>query len=159
MGTTPEPLQYRKDVITSMRSSLLVRHNQWHQDYHSNIWNTWNKGLMGEALSRLFEFNTVHYLLVVDYYSWFPVPRALQTLTATVIIKHLKQIFSEYGILKTLRSECSPWFDCQEFRNFGKQWCFTHTLSSLRHPQSNGLAEWFVQTVKAYLTKYIASGQ
>ena len=85
----------------------------------------------------LFEFNRVHYLLVVEYYSQIPVLRVLHTLTATAVIRHLKKIFLEYGVWKTLLSDGSPQFECQEFRNFAKQWCFTHTLSSLRHPWSN----------------------
>ena len=82
----------------------------------------------------LFKLNRMHYLLVVDYHSQFTVLRVLYTLTVTTIIKHLKQIIPEYGVPKTLVGVDGLQFDHQEFRNFVKQWCFTHMLSSLKYP-------------------------
>ena len=40
-----------------------------------------------------------------------------------------------------------------EFQNFTRGWHFQHIKSSPHHPQSNGLAERFVQTVKTTLIK------
>ena len=40
-----------------------------------------------------------------------------------------------------------------EFKMFASQWGFKHVTSSPHFPQSNGLAERFVQTVQAILKK------
>ena len=82
--------------------------------------------------AALFQLNRVHYLLVVDCYSRFPVLTALHTLTAINIIKHVKEISQNIEFSKLI-SDGSPQFDCQELRRFIKLWCFTYTLSSMRY--------------------------
>ena len=42
----------------------------------------------------LFTLRNTHYLLVVDYFSQFPVVRKLQSLHSMNVIKHLKEIFT-----------------------------------------------------------------
>ncbi len=107
----------------------------------------------------LFELNQVHYLLVVDYYSRFPIVRRLHSLSAAATIKHLKQIFSEHSPPQTVISDNGPQFACKEFQDFAQSWQFQHITSSLRYPQSNGLAERFVQTINSALMKAQQSGE
>ena len=46
-----------------------------------------------------------------------------------------------------------------EFKDFTKQWKIEHRVSSPRNPQSNGMAEYCVQTMKASLIKTIEEGE
>ena len=100
-----------------------------------------------------FEFQSNSYLLIADYYSRFPVIRRVRSTTASATIDILKQEFSEYGIPKTVMSDNGPQFASKEFEAFASQYCFDHITSSPRYPQSNGMIERMVQTVKHCMKK------
>ena len=51
----------------------------------------------GTAGTRHFHIRNTHYLLVIDYFSRFPVVKQLQSLHSLTVIKHLKDIFTEIG--------------------------------------------------------------
>ena len=104
----------------------------------------------------LLELNEEQFLLVVDYYSRFPVLRKLNSLSTATTVLHVKQIFSEYGIPKTVVTEGGPQFNT-DFQDFARLWCFKHIKSSPHHPQSNGLVERFVQKIRATLIKTMAT--
>ena len=95
-------------------------------------------------------------LLVVDYYSRFPIIQNFSSLNRSTRILHLKQIFSEYGIPKTIVKDERPQFK-SDFQDFPRIWHFPRIKSSPHHLQSNGLAERFVQTVKTTLIKTMAT--
>ena len=105
-----------------------------------------------------FEFQSNQYLSVADYYSHFPVIRRARSTTASATVDMMKQIFSEYGIPKSLMSDNGPQFAAEEFNAFAKQYCFSHITSNPRYPQSNGFIERMVQTVKQTLKKCLAAG-
>ena len=66
----------------------------------------------------LFEFNGVHYLLSVDYYSrWIEVAK-LDDKTSSNIICHLKSQFARYGIPDELISDNGPQYACSAFNDF-----------------------------------------
>uniref|UniRef100_A0A3B4B6M1 Integrase catalytic domain-containing protein n=1 Tax=Periophthalmus magnuspinnatus TaxID=409849 RepID=A0A3B4B6M1_9GOBI len=52
-----------------------------------------------------------------------------------------------------LFSDNEPQFSSESFKRFAEEWNFVHTTSSLLYPQSNGLVEKSVQTVKRLLAK------
>ena len=103
----------------------------------------------------LFELNKEYYLPVIDYYSRFPIIQKLSSLNTSAII-HLKQIFSEYGIPKTIVTDGGPQFNA-EFQDFARLWHFQHIKSSPHHLLSNGLAKRFVQTIKTNLIRTMAT--
>ena len=70
----------------------------------------------------------------------------------------MKKIFSRHGIPKVVFSDNGPQYPSQQFRSFAKSWDFNHLTSSPNHPQSNGLAERNVQTVKRLLKKSSEGG-
>ena len=57
-----------------------------------------------------------------------------------------------------MKSDNGPQYSSQEYAKFAKQWGFKHVTSSPHYPQSNGLAERTVQTVKNILRKADANG-
>ena len=76
----------------------------------------------------------------------------LQSTTSASIIKALKSIFARHGIPSVLFSDNGPQFNSTAFKEFSSLYHFQHTSSSPRYPQSNGLVERTVKTVKALLT-------
>ena len=101
----------------------------------------------------LFEFNGVHYLLSVDYYSkWIEVAK-LDDIASSNIICQLKSQFARYGIPDELISDNGPQYACSTFNNFSRSYGFVHTTSSPLYPQSNGEVERAVQTIENLLKK------
>ena len=109
--------------------------------------------------SDIFHLHNTDYLLIVDYFSRFPVLRKLCSLTSKTVIQHFKEVFAEFGIPKTIISDGGTQFTSQEFKDFTSLWHIEHRTSSPRYPQSNGLAERFVQTIKISLKKTLAAGE
>ena len=101
----------------------------------------------------IFHFEGVSYLLVVDYTSRFPIVCKLNSMTAQHVANHFKLIFSEYGWPDTLVSDNGPCYSAEVFTNCMQEYSINHITSSPHYPQSNGLAEKFVQIVKNLLYK------
>ena len=101
----------------------------------------------------LFELKGANYLLVVDYYSRYPELVKLTSTTSPSIVKALKGIFARHGILEVLRSDNGPQFDSEAMTAFAPEYEFSHTTSSPRYPQSNGLVERSIKTIKQLLKK------
>ena len=99
--------------------------------------------------SDLFNGNT--YLIVVDYFSRFPEVITLSSTTSKSVIVALKTIFARHGIPQVVVSDNGPQYSSEEFRQFAKDYTFTHVTSSPNFPQSNGQAERGVKTVKNLL--------
>ena len=95
----------------------------------------------------LFQLKDSTYLVVVDYSRYAEIQK-LTSLTSAGVISALKAIFSHHGILVEFRSDNGPQFASQEMKGFAERYCCTHTTSSPHYPQSNGLAERTVKTVK-----------
>ena len=102
----------------------------------------------------LIYFDNDNYIIVTDYYSKFPFVHKIKGLcTSNAVIAILKEIFSEHGIPEIVISDNGRQYSSGEFKMFASQWGFKYVTSSPHVPQSNGLAERFVQTVKAILKK------
>ena len=69
-------------------------------------------------------------------------------MSAQHIAEHFKSIFSEYGWPGTLVSDNGPCSAAETFADLMKEYEVNHITSSLYYPQSNGLAEKFIQIVK-----------
>ena len=101
----------------------------------------------------IFHLDGNDFLLLVDYYSKFPEIQPLRDLTAHTVIEEMKGIFARNGIPDTLMTDNARQFKCAEFREFERQWEFTHITSSPMCPQSNGQVERCIQTVKSLMKK------
>ena len=103
----------------------------------------------------LFETKNSKYLLLVDYYSRFPVLGKLGSTTSKVLVQKMKAVFAELGVPNIIVSDGGPQYTSAEFKDFMKQWQIEHQVSSPRNPKSNGMAEQCVQTMKASLIETI----
>ena len=92
------------------------------------------------------------YLIIVDYYSKYPEVVQVHSKTAQATIKVMMSVFSRHGIPNVVIADNMP-FNSVEFQKFAKEWDFTITTSSPNYPQSNGLIERNIQTVKRLFRK------
>ena len=106
-----------------------------------------------KVASDLFEINGVTYILVVDYFSRYVEVQSLTTTTSASVIRTLKSVFARHGLPTTVVSDNGPQYSSQEFASFAREYQFEHLTSSPQYPQSNGLAERTVKTVKSLLEK------
>ena len=91
----------------------------------------------------LFTLEGSEYLVVADYYSKYPFVRQIQRgqSNSHTVVKMLRQIFSEQGIPKVLRSDNGPHYSGQAFQDFTRELGFQHVTSSPHYPRSNGFIE------------------
>ena len=81
-------------------------------------------------------------------------------MTGQYIATHCKkQVFSEYGWPEALISDNGPCYTVEAFTNMMKEYGVNHITSSPHYPQSNGLAEKYVQIVKNLFHKAKEEGE
>lgn len=98
--------------------------------------------------SDIFVFKHELYVVMIDYYSKWIEALPVNSQTSGAVIKACEEIFSRLGVPKEMRSDNGRCYDSREFRHFAKDFGFVLKTSSPRYPQSNGLAESAVKTVK-----------
>ena len=108
--------------------------------------------------SDIFHFQNDSYLLIVDFTSRFPIVRKLTSMTAKHVASHFSQEFSEYGWPDTLLTDNGPCYAAQEFKQLMMNMSVNHITCSPHYPQSNGLAEKYVQIVKNLFIKAYEEG-
>ena len=97
----------------------------------------------------IFHFEGDSYLLIVYYTRRYIVIYKLTSMMAQNVIGYLKVIFSEYGWPDNIVSDNGPCYTAAAFNKTMQEYWVNHITSSPHYPQSNGLAEKFVQTVKS----------
>ena len=112
-----------------------------------------------KLVADIFCFEGASYLLMVDYTSRFLVVHKISSMTGQHIATHCKQIFSEYGWPETLVSDNGPCYRAEAFTNMMNEYGVNHIISSPHYPQSNGLAEKYVQIVKNLFHKVKEEGK
>ncbi len=101
----------------------------------------------------LFHFQGKEHLIVIDYFSKFVETEVLTELTSVATIQCLKKMFARFGIPKIVYSDNGPQYNTEKFRRFAKDWNFETRTSSPLFPQSNGMVERHIETVKYMLKK------
>ena len=66
---------------------------------------------------------------------------------------HKKLIFSEYGWPETIVSDNGPCYSAETFTKLMTDYTVNHITSFPHYPQSNGLAQKYMQIVKIYFTR------
>ena len=88
------------------------------------------------------------FLVVVDAHTkWMEVCHVASS-TSAATITHLRRLFSQFGIPKTVVTDNGSCFTSLEFSDFLKSNGFNYLLTSPYHHQSNGLAESYVRIFK-----------
>ncbi|KAK7093234.1 hypothetical protein V1264_007024 [Littorina saxatilis] len=120
---------------------------------HSMPSRPWQK-----VATDLFNWNSKDYLVTVDYYSRYFEVDQLHSTTSSAVIQKLSADFARHGIHEKLVSDNGPQYSSEEFSRFATTWDFQHDTSSPGYPQSNGLAERTVQSIKNILDKAKTDG-
>ena len=102
----------------------------------------------------IFYLDDDEFLLVADYYTKYPFVRKIPKgrSTSKCVAELTKQIFSEQGIPRIVRSDNGPHFQ-GDYRLFAKEYGFDHVTSCPNYPRSNGFIESQVKVVKRALKK------
>ena len=83
----------------------------------------------------------------------------LTSMTGQNIAEHFKQIFAKYGWPDTVISDNGPCYTSQIFKGLMEEYQVNHITSLPHYPQSNGLAEKYIQIVKNLFHKVKEEGQ
>ena len=85
--------------------------------------------------------------------------RDMSSTTSLNTTKELDKIFSDFGLQEVLLSDNEPQFGSDNFRAFARLLTISHLTLSSFYPESNGLAERRVQTVKSAFVKSTEDGR
>ena len=107
----------------------------------------------------IFHFEGFSYLLIVDYTSRCPMVCKLTSMTGQHVASHFKLICYEYGWPETLVSDNEPCYTSESFTTLMKDYNVNHITGSPHYPQSNGLAEKYMQIVKNMFYKAKEEGK
>ena len=88
-----------------------------------------------------------YWLLWIDAYSKFGGVHKVKREDSATTVKVLRQVFALFGLPKQLVSDNGPAFVGEEFQEFLRLNGVHHNRSAPCHPQTNGEAERFVQTL------------
>lgn len=145
-----------KDMINNCSTCLDERNRQSQEPIipHDIPETPWTK--IG---ADIFDLHRKSYVIVVDYTTKFFDIHSLPDKQSTTVINHLKSIFAKFGIPQIVMSDGGPEFKSDAFKRFAQDWDFQHDRSSALYPQSNGLVERTIQTVKRTLKKAMSSSQ
>ena len=106
----------------------------------------------------LFELETRHYLVIVDYYTNLIEVDYLKTTTTKEVMNKMKAQFARYGAPAELVSDNASQFTSAEFQNFTIEWGIEHTTPDPMNPRANGKAEAAVKTIKTLMKKCSMDG-
>ena len=93
-------------------------------------------------------------LTIMDRTTRFPEVIPLRSIKSPIILKHLLDFFSRYGLPRELQSDRGTNFTSRCFESKLQELGIKHILSTPYHPESQGVLERFHSTLKSALTKY-----
>lgn len=100
-----------------------------------------------------FELNTYHFLVIIDYYSWYIELARVTSLIVTELILKCKAIFARYGIPLKILLDSGSQFTSTKWKQFVKNYGFKIINTSPYYHQNNGKAERAVKTIRQLLMK------
>jgi transposase InsO family protein len=104
------------------------------------------------------KFMGLYFLIIVDAFSkWIEVV-TMHNPSTKATIDALSSLFARYGLCEIIVSDNGSQFTSTEFNEFCARNGIKHITTSPGHPQSNGQAERYVDTVKSALKKGLQNG-
>ena len=100
----------------------------------------------------IFEYKSKPYLVIVDYYSKYLEICLLNDKSRQAVITSMKSVFARHGIPDEVVADNMP-LSSKECSRFAQEWGFKISTSSPHYPQSNGMSERTIQTIKNLLRK------
>ena len=97
------------------------------------------------------ELNSLHFLLIVDSTSKWLDLHLMNGTNAERTVEKLRSSFAIFGIPEELVSDNGPPFNGNEYKKFCAQNGISCILTPPLHPNSNGIAERQVHTIKQNL--------
>jgi transposase InsO family protein len=98
------------------------------------------------------------FFIIVDAFSNWPEVYKMSSTTSAKTIDRFEEAFSHQGLCDTIVSDNGPQLVSEEFESFCKANGIEHITTAPYHPQSNGQAERFVDTLKRGLKKLEGEG-
>ena len=112
----------------------------------SCVFSPWSQN----KIQRATFIGNVHYLLLVDQFSRFPLVACLHRLHSADIISHLHVWFLLFGLPRTIWMDGGPQFQC-ELDEYCSTYSIVHEKSSPYNPCSNGGTEASMKGIKTLL--------
>ncbi|XP_055615172.1 uncharacterized protein K02A2.6-like [Toxorhynchites rutilus septentrionalis] len=100
-----------------------------------------------------------YFLILVDAYTKWPEVVRTKDITSAATIRILHDISARFGSPETLVTDNGTQFTSEMFEAYCEFNAILHLKTAPFHPQSNGLAEKFVDTFKRTLKKITAGGE
>jgi transposase InsO family protein len=110
-------------------------------------------GPMQSVSLDLYEVKWTHFVVMCDRFSYFCWAAPLSTLKSSTVIKTMNAWFHGVGFPHYVYSDSGPQFNAAEFKNYCAKHYIRPLVSSACFPQSNGLAEAAIKSVKYLLLK------
>ena len=107
---------------------------------------------MSHVGTDLFKLHGRDFLVMVDRFSGFPFLAELRRTHTSDVVQVLTAWFRQFGWPRAIRTDGGPQFR-GEFSAFCKTYDMVHELSSPYNPESNGLAEAAVKSMKKLVSK------
>lgn len=107
----------------------------------------------------IFEYDGQKYLMIVDYYSRYPIVRQLPNIKAETICSQFTNIFTEFGMPTTIMADFGSQYTSEQFKKRCRDVNIDITYSSPYHHQANSVAERAIGTVKHLWKKATTDGQ
>lgn len=98
-------------------------------------------------------FKGKYFLVIVDALTKWPEIYCTNSMTATVTVNKLRESTARFGLPDAIITDNGTQFDSSSFETFCKKNGIEHIKIPPYHPQSNGQAERFVDTLKRALKK------
>lgn len=118
-----------------------------------HIWHYPRRPWQRLHLDYLGLFKGKMYLIIIDAHSKRLEVFETASTAAHLAVKHLRFLFAQFGLPRSVHSDNGPPFNSAEFKRFLECNGVKQTTSAPYHPQSNGQAENSVTYVKQKLTR------
>ena len=99
-----------------------------------------------------------YFLVIVDSCTRWPEIFTTRRITSNALITYFEEVFAPFGTPVTLVTDNGTQFKSEQFRKFCRSRAIRQIFSAPYHPQSNGEAERFVDTLKRSLEKLVGEG-